>query len=344
MKKQITITSAFLLLVNTLAFTSCKSNNNNNNINNDLKTISVNWRTEEYTGNVGNSLTPSREYIWETQPSVKGGQWKVKDGYALPDGIALLPKGNLTGIPTLEGEYRVSFVYSVSGYKDAVSPELFFKINAANTPYTNATWATNNFAFHCKTTVTKESSTQRIATAFAAGTSFYVRQGFSLPEGLTLDESTGKIYGTPAQVGKKDVSFVAKSKGKNNIVSGIYTVSVFVNHLITIQGTGSDVNSNKQMTTTNLTIDIPSISYSPFSSFNSIFNWLHNNHFTSNEKTYTGCSGQDSDGYKFNGIRVSNYYNDRFVTDATKTTGADTATRSAYWINGDITMNFYIIS
>jgi hypothetical protein len=101
-----------------------------------------------------------------------------------------------------------------------------------------------------------------------SGGTWKIRQGYTLPTGLSLDATTGKIYGKPQTSGETEISYEYVASGYNTNISDIFFIRVDLSHKITFVGT-----SKERARTNDLSVNILSLSNEQFN-FTSFINYL----------------------------------------------------------------------
>jgi hypothetical protein len=135
---------------------------------------------------------------------------------ALPAGIALSSAGVISGTPTVAGNFNVNF--SMNDGVDTVFRSVPFTVYTVQMT-TNGVLpnATRNAAY--STTIT--------ATGGTAPYTFAVTSG-SLPNGVTLNSSTGVISGTPTSGNGSQWVWISATDHNNNVYQKIFSLDVLV--------------------------------------------------------------------------------------------------------------------
>ena len=128
----------------------------------------------------------------------------------LPPGILLTTAGVISGTPTTAGTFNFTVTKTNSGQSDARAYSIFVQIAA---PTLASTLAGG----------TEEAAYNESAALTGTAVSYTVTSG-SLPAGLTLNASTGIVFGTPTVGGSYTFTINAANAGGN--VSKAYTVAI----------------------------------------------------------------------------------------------------------------------
>lgn len=138
----------------------------------------------------------------DTAKSVNNVTYSLKDGSALPKGLSLTAGGYIVGRPS---ETVTDFEFTVVASAPYALPvEATFEISVG-------------VAFSSSTSLAHgEENTEYfgvISANGASGIKYTLKDGSSLPDGLTLS-SNGEITGTPVKAGIYEFTVVAKAEGK----------------------------------------------------------------------------------------------------------------------------------
>ncbi len=126
--------------------------------------------------------------------------WSVQPGYALPPGLSLTPAGVLSGTPAVAGTY--GFLLNVA---DNAGDYLTFYFNLEVMPFQIVTESQMPLG-------TLNSPYSVTLGAIAAGVTWSMYSG-SLPSGLSLNSSSGEIYGVPTLVTSRIFTVRATAAG-----------------------------------------------------------------------------------------------------------------------------------
>ncbi|MCW2787294.1 MAG: Ig family protein [Marmoricola sp.] len=132
------------------------------------------------------------------------GTWTVTKG-VLPDGVTLTPAGLLAGTPTAAGDYGFTVTFTETSTGSFDNQVLLLHVSDPGSPVINTTSlpdATVGTAYSALLSATPSGGTWSISYA-------------SLPEGLTLDPTTGAITGTPFVV-DPEIFIVKYTKGSTS--------------------------------------------------------------------------------------------------------------------------------
>ena len=163
----------------------------------------------------------------------------------LPPGILLTTAGVISGTPTTAGTFNFTVTKTNSGQSDARAYSIFVQIAA---PTLASTLAGG----------TEEAAYNESAALTGTAVSYTVTSG-SLPAGLTLNASTGIVFGTPTVGGSYTFTINAANAGGN--VSKAYTVAIAYvaptaptayfhqafpdgNYAVTVKSTGNGITFN----------------------------------------------------------------------------------------------------
>ncbi|MBO5328063.1 MAG: putative Ig domain-containing protein [Clostridia bacterium] len=160
-------------------------------------------------GRFGQNYLDKLDYECDTKVS-----FQLKEGSTLPNGLALTEGGYVVGKPTQTVTEHKFTVVATSEFTEAVEVEYSISVGVK---FDETTKVPNG-------EVGKAYST-RIDTAQGAGSLTYsIKEGSTLPEGLTLKED-GSITGTPTKAGVYEVTFVATADGK---IGDEITLTIYV--------------------------------------------------------------------------------------------------------------------
>lgn len=256
-------------------------------------TLFVPWRTEDLECKIESPISSTREYIWTTDPEVLGGTWNIYKKDSLPPGIILNSQtGQLTGTPTQAGTWKTRFTYSAPKYKINVSAPIAFIVFDKNASEVDVNWAGDMRLDHDVTI--NQVDGKQIFNFGPNDATWGVREGYNLPLGVSLDSTTGKIYGTPSINGQFEISFECSKDGFIKTISPKYYIYVDLVHTLTFTGT-----SNQQSTTSNLTTIIKSQKNTQYS-FANFIDYLKDMNYS--DANPLSCTGKEtkSDGTEIN--------------------------------------------
>ena len=153
---------------------------------------------------VTSSAMPNGELgvFYDSTPAVTGGTgpftWSVSGG-SLPAGVVLdVSTGEVLGTPTVAGTYNFNLVATDSLGGTATQPESV--VIAADPSITSPALPNGELGVSYDTTPTVVDGTGPFSWSVTGG---------SLPDGLTLDASTGEVSGTPTGSGTSSFTLVA---------------------------------------------------------------------------------------------------------------------------------------
>lgn len=294
----------------------------------EINLLPIEWRTEDYEGSVGNALSSYREWCWISLPNTKMGIFSVNSG-RLPPGVTLTRNGQLLGTPINVGTYNVSFKYQVSGFKTSKSNPITFQINSRNVTTPTVAW-TGDLTFRRNENIIQSNGKEIFTRTDPIDGTWAIREGFSLPAGLSLDTSTGKIYGIPTTVGDTEISYEYIVDGYNKDISPIYFIRVESLHTLVFNGRSAEHGS-----TNNLSVEILSEDPANFT-FSSFTKYLWMNNYTS-QSNYITPSGTINNG-EWTPTKL--YLKNNTITDYFMTSSVDSYmdTRSDSWYSSDVTL------
>ncbi|WP_435102361.1 putative Ig domain-containing protein [Halarchaeum sp. P4] len=183
--------------------------------------------SQQYTIDVGAGLSLDTATLpaWTvdqagySQPlAVSGGTapytWTVSNG-ALPEGLTLTADGTVSGTPTEQGTY--TFSVTVTDADGTQLTETYtLVVNPALTSTTPSTLPSGVAGVTYSTTLTTTGGTDPVSWTVTNG---------SLPDGLSLNSTTGAITGTPTTAGSYTVTVTA-TDASGATTSQQYTVDV----------------------------------------------------------------------------------------------------------------------
>lgn len=136
----------------------------------------------------------------------------------LPPGVSMSEQGDLSGTPTAEGSYTFTLT---DGDEDGASQEFTLVVHGPSVVFTDGPALTAEV-------VVGEPVSVELVEAAAEGMTLEVTDGV-LPEGLSLDPSTGVISGETTQLGTSTVTVADTADALSPVIS----VSVSVGHSAT---------------------------------------------------------------------------------------------------------------
>ena len=156
-----------------------------------------------------------KKYNFTLKASENNIKWSHTD--ELPPGLDFNESGIISGIPTKSGNY--TFIIIASNGTDSASKKFTIIVNASGASLEI-------------TTMTLKNGTDGKKYSFslkAKGAKSLTWQAANLPDGLAINESTGKISGTPKEYGNFENIIITASNGNDSIQK---TFSLVINPVL----------------------------------------------------------------------------------------------------------------